>query len=186
MSNDVADEQAYVSILYRRLDDLRKLAAERLSATLGERSTNHQQLSQRDAISTMYVDQIAQYNAVENGLCFGRLDFTDGSSRHIGRIGIHDTIDTVDPADARTLTEANTALAADEPLLVDWRAPAARPFYLATVAHPDGARLRRHITTQWREVVGVTDETLNLVRVDGGQGHLPARLLARIRCVAPR
>ncbi len=167
MSNDVADEQAYVSILYRRLDDLRKLAAERLSATLGERSTNHQQLSQRDAISTMYVDQIAQYNAVENGLCFGRLDFTDGSSRHIGRIGIHDTIDTVDPAEARTLTEANTALAADEPLLVDWRAPAARPFYLATVAHPDGARLRRHITTQWREVVGVTDETLNLVRVDG-------------------
>ncbi len=163
MSNDVADEQAYVSLLYRRLDDLRKLAAERLSATLGERSTNHQQLSQRDATSTMYVDQIAQYNAVENGLCFGRLDFIDGSSRHIGRIGIHDTIDTVDPADTRTLTEADTTLAADEPLLVDWRAPAARPFYLATVAHPDGARLRRHITTQWREVVGITDETLNLV-----------------------
>jgi DNA helicase IV len=166
VSNDVADEQAYVSLVYRRLDDLRKLAAERLSAALGERSTNHQQLSQRDATSTMYVDQIAQYNAVENGLCFGRLDFIDGSTRHIGRIGIHDTIDTVDPTDIRMLTEADTPLAADEPLLVDWRAPAARPFYLATVAHPDGARRRRHITTQWREVVGITDETLNLA-VDG-------------------
>jgi DNA helicase IV len=168
VSNDVADEQAYVSLLYRRLDDLRKLAAERLRATLGERSTNHQQLSQRDATSTMYVDQIAQYNAVENGLCFGRLDFTDGSSRHIGRIGIHDTIDTVDQADAHTLTESETPLAAEEPLLVDWRAPAARPFYLATVAHPDGARLRRHITTRWREVVGITDETLDLAVSDGG------------------
>jgi DNA helicase IV len=163
VSNDVADEQAYVSALYRRLDDLRKLAAERLNAALRERSTNHQQLSQRDATSTMYVDQIAQYNAVENGLCFGRLDFIDGASRHIGRIGIHDTIDTVDPADARTLTEADTPLAVDEPLLVDWRAPAARPFYLATVAHPDGARLRRHITTQWREVASIADETLNLI-----------------------
>jgi DNA helicase IV len=167
VSNDLADEQVYVSLLYRRLDDLRKLAAERLRAALGERSTNHQQLSQRDATSTMYVDQIAQYNAVENGLCFGRLDFTDGSTRHIGRIGIHDTIDTVDPSDARALTESDTPLAVEEPLLVDWRAPAARPFYLATVAHPDGARLRRHITTQWREVVGITDETLDLAVVDG-------------------
>ncbi len=167
MSNDLADEQVYVSALYRRLDDLRKLAAERLRAALGERSTNHQQLSQRDATSTMYVDQIAQYNAVENGLCFGRLDFTDGTSRHIGRIGIHDTIDTVDPSDAHAPTGSDTPLAADEPLLVDWRAPAARPFYLATVAHPDGARLRRHITTQWREVVGITDETLDLAVVVG-------------------
>ena len=39
MSNDLADEQLYVSLLYRRLDELRKLATERLRATLGERST---------------------------------------------------------------------------------------------------------------------------------------------------
>ena len=68
MSNDLADEQAYVSVLYRRLDDLRKLAAKRLGATLGERTTNHQQLSQRDATSAMYIDQIAQYDAVVRDL----------------------------------------------------------------------------------------------------------------------
>jgi DNA helicase IV len=176
VSNDLADEQAYIWILYRRLDDLRKLATRRLGAALGERSTNHQQLSQRDATATMYVDQIAQYNAVENGLCFGRLDFIDGSSRHIGRIGIHDTIETVDPADASALTQSDAGLTVEEPLLVDWRAPAARPFYLATVAHPDGTQLRRHITTKWREVVGITDETLDLAALgDARTGGRPDR-----------
>ena len=53
MSNDVADEQAYVSILYRRLDDLRKLAGRRLSVSARRAQYQvHQQLSQRDAIST--------------------------------------------------------------------------------------------------------------------------------------
>jgi DNA helicase IV len=167
VSNDVADEQAYVSVLYRRLDDLRKQAAERLAAALGERSTNQQQRSQRDAASTMYFDQIAQYNAVENGLCFGRLDFTDGLLRHIGRIGINDTIDTIDAADAGELADVDTPLDLDEPLLVDWRAPAARPFYLATVANPEGVARRRHIQTTWREVVGVSDEALDIGTAGG-------------------
>ena len=79
MSNDLADEQPYVSVLYQRLDDLREQAADRLAAVLAERTSNHQQLSQRDATSTMYVRRIAHYDAVENGLCFGRLDFVDGT-----------------------------------------------------------------------------------------------------------
>ena len=42
----------------------------------------------------MYTEQLAQLNAVENGLCFGRLDFRDGERRHIGRIGIFDETTT--------------------------------------------------------------------------------------------
>ena len=49
-----------------------------------------------------------------------------------------------------------------EPLLVDWRAPAARPFYLATAASPEGVRRRRHIRTRERTVVGLDDEVLDL------------------------
>ena len=39
-----------------------------------------------------------------------------------------------------------------EPLLMDWRAPAAQPFYIATAASPEGMRRRRHLRTRRREV----------------------------------
>jgi DNA helicase IV len=173
VSNDVADEQAYVTVLYHRLDDLRRHAAQRLAAALGERTTNRQQLSQRDATSSMYLDRIAQYNAVENGLCFGRLDFGDRPPQHIGRIGIHGTLGTRPDADA--IPDG------DEPLLVDWRAPAARPFYLATVARPEGVTRRRHIRTAWRGVTGVTEELLDVdadARAGGGVGDTGAAAAA--------
>ncbi|HEY7177406.1 MAG TPA: AAA family ATPase, partial [Micromonosporaceae bacterium] len=157
MSNDLADEQPYVSALYQRLDDLREQAAERLAAVLAERTTNHQQLSQRDATSTMYVRRIAHYDAVENGLCFGRLDFVDGTVRHLGRTGIDRAFD--DDSESHTINVEPTA--DREPLLVDWRAPAARPFYVATVAQPDGVLRRRHIRTSRRTVTGVHDEALD-------------------------
>src|SRR5262249_21007369 len=43
-----------------------------------------------------------------------------------------------------------------------WRAPAARPFYLATAASPEGVRRRRHIRTRGRTVVNLDDEVLDV------------------------
>ena len=63
---------------------------------------------------------------------------------YIGRIGLFD--------EARDY----------EPLLLDWRAPAARPFYLATAASPEGVRRRRHIRTRGRTVVSLDDEVLDV------------------------
>ncbi len=54
-----------------------------------------------------------------------------------------------------------------ETLLVDWRAPAARPFYLATAVSPTGVVRRRHIRTRRRKVVAIDDESL--VYVPGEQ-----------------
>jgi DNA helicase IV len=152
--SQIHEEQQHLSILYHHLDDLRERASARLRDSLAEVSTNQQARSQRDATSAMYADLIAQYNAVENGLCFGRLDFTGapdtfgaanhGVTRYIGRIGIHD------------------AESADEPLLTDWRAPGARPFYLATVASPDGVARRRHLQTSLRRVTGIEDEAFDV------------------------
>ena len=106
--------------LYGRLDELREVAAERLAAALRQSGGTQQERSQRDNVIGMHTEQVAQYDAVENGLCFGRLDFNVGPDdrRYIGRIGLFD--------------EAGGY----EPLLLDWRAPAARPFYLATAAAP--------------------------------------------------
>ena len=80
---------------------------------------------------------LAAFNAGETGLCFGRLVFRDGADHHIGRIGLRED----DPR--RT------------PLVVDWRAEVARPFYLATGHEPMGLSRRRHITTKGREVVSL-------------------------------
>ncbi|WP_319460911.1 HelD family protein [Micromonospora sp. RTP1Z1] len=131
-------------MLYGRLDGMRDQAARRLAEELRTTGGTLQARSQRDSAVRMYADQVEQYSAVENGLCFGRLDADDGSGRYIGRIGIFDTSGDYDP------------------LLMDWRAPAARAFYLATAANPQGVRRRRHLRTRQRKVTGLNDEVLDL------------------------
>ncbi|MET7403164.1 ATP-binding domain-containing protein [Dactylosporangium sp. NPDC005572] len=151
-------------MLYGRLDRLREQAAQRLAGLLREPGGTPEARSQRDAAAAMYAERVARYDAVEPGLCFGRLDLRDGGHRHIGRIGIFD-----DEGDF-------------EPLLVDWRAPAARPFYVATAARPDGVAQRRHIRTRGRTVVGLDDEVLDLDRAEAGTRDLTgeAALLAAL------
>jgi DNA helicase IV len=143
-SDAISQEQRYVSMLYGRLDDLREQAAARLAAVLRETGGTPAARSERDSAAAQYGERFAQLSAVENGLCFGRLDFDGGTRTYIGRIGIFDETDGY------------------EPLLMDWRAPAARPFYLATAAAPNGVRRRRHIRTKLRKVVGLDDEVLDL------------------------
>jgi DNA helicase IV len=138
-------------MLYDRLDGMREQAADRRAQILRDTGGTPQQRSQRDAEAARYTDQLTRLNAVEHGLCFGRLDYQDdgvplgeGDRLYIGRIGVFD-----DAGDY-------------EPLLVDWRAPAARAFYLATAASPVGVARRRHIRSAGRKVVGLDDEILDL------------------------
>ncbi len=142
--DEIGREQEYVSMLYDRLDGMREQAARRLDEELRHTGGTQQARSQRDSTVAMYADQVEQFAAVESGLCFGRLDGDDDSVRYIGRIGIFDTSGDYDP------------------LLMDWRAPAARPFYLATAASPQGVRRRRHLRTRDRKVTGLNDEVLDI------------------------
>jgi DNA helicase IV len=137
-------EQAYVAKLYDRLDTLRARAAERVAQVLGKAEVGgtYQGRLERDALVTRYRDRLAQLWSAESGLCFGRLDLADGTRRYVGRLGLAD--------DDR------------EPLLVDWRAPAARPFYRATPADPSGVVRRRHLRTRGRAVVDLEDDVLDL------------------------
>ena len=141
-------EQSYVTMLYDQLDALRKYAQNRLSTVLLETGGTPQARSERESFTHLYTDDIAKYDAAENGLCFGRIDLsTDGDDspvRYVGRVGI--------------LDEANDY----ETLLLDWRAPMARPFYLATPAAPENVLRRRHIRTRSRRVTSLADEYLDL------------------------
>ncbi|HKS49893.1 MAG TPA: ATP-binding domain-containing protein [Amycolatopsis sp.] len=150
-ATELKAEQDYVSMLYRRLDAERETAQRRLTDALGQAGGTPQARTERDVSSTMYSERLAQLTSVEQGLCFGRLDFHEGDVAYIGRLGLFD--------EERDY----------EPLLLDWRAPAARPFYLATAASPEGVRRRRHIRTLSRRVVGLDDEILDLHAAD--QGH---------------
>ncbi|TSD98199.1 AAA family ATPase [Skermania sp. ID1734] len=147
---------------------MRAYAEKRLSEVLLERGGTPQARSERESFTHLYSDDLAKYDAAENGLCFGRIDLVDGERRYVGRLGI--------------LDEANDF----ETLLLDWRAPMARPFYLATTAAPDGVIRRRHIRSRNRRVTRVTDEYLDLdaaelagmSTADGGVGSESALLTA--------
>ena len=149
MSNDeTAREQEYISLLYRRLDALREQAASRLAGVLRMVGGTPQARTERDVFSATYRQRLAQLDAAGHGLCFGRLEFNDSELRYIGRIGIHsDSDDYVQ-------------------LLMDWRADAARPFYLATAASPGDVRVRRHIKTRDRVLISFDDEVLDLATAD--------------------
>ncbi|MCU7726196.1 AAA family ATPase [Actinoplanes sp. KI2] len=84
--------------------------------------------------------RLAALRGAEHALVFGRIDRVDGTTLHLGRRGLW-----VD----------------GEPILIDWRAPAAEPFYAATAAHPMGLRRRRHLRLDGRRVVSVADEILD-------------------------
>jgi DNA helicase IV len=149
LSNEETDrEQEYISVLYGRLDDLRAQAVARLATVLRQVGGTPQARTERDVFSATYRQRLAQLDAADHGLVFGRLEFNDGELRYVGRIGIHSDSD-----DYRQL-------------LMDWRADAARPFYLATAASPGEVRVRRHMRTRDRKLISLDDEVLDLAAAD--------------------
>lgn len=169
-THETEREQAYLSVLYDRLDEMRDYARNRLRTVLLETGGTPQARSERESFSQLYTEDLAKYDAAEHGLCFGRIDL-DGQQeeyRYIGRLGILDEKDDY------------------ESLLLDWRAPLARPFYLATTATPDGVTRRRHIRSRNRTVTAINDEYLDLdtarragvTASDGGVGSESALLAA--------
>lgn len=173
-------EQEVVDDVYARLDTLREQAEAQLREVRATRAHGtHQARSERDSFSSLYADRLATYDAVEQRLLFGRIDLqpdddaaTPGDrpsgagglhSRYVGRIGLSDADHT--------------------PVLTDWRAPAARPFYQATAARPGGVVRRRHVATRGRVVTGIEDDVLDVESLDdttraglAGEGALLAAL----------
>jgi len=161
----IGQEQAYLDMLYRLLDEARDRTERALARThgVGGAGGTFQARIEREVTAAEQARRLAQLNAVEHGLCFGRTDAdpknpknpknpenpgnSDDSTAtlYIGRIGLRDD--------------------EHEPRLIDWRAPAAHPFYAATPKDPAGLIRRRHIYTRNRAVTGVDDEVFDLDRL---------------------
>jgi len=139
----LAREQAYLDLLYGRLDEVSDLTRRQLRQVLLDVGTGTpQSVVERDVFAAAHAERLARLEAAEGRLCFGAMDRLDGSRTYIGRIGLSD--------------------AEQEPILVDWRAPVATAFYQATLADPRGLARRRHLRTKGREVTGVADDLLSV------------------------
>lgn len=151
-------EQAYVDTLFAHLDAEVARAQARLEEVqrdVDPDNPDSDALVRRETEYHGLNAKLDALNVAETGLVFGRIDVAeddpenpvpgraDLERRYIGRMGIDDREDNY-----RTL-------------LLDWRAPLARPFYLATTAHPEGVETRRNIRMRGRTVTAVDDEVLS-------------------------
>ena len=151
----IAHEQAYVDTLFDRLDKEVADANQRLNevqADVDPANPDSDALVRRETEYHLLQGKLDRLNLAQLGLVFGRVDVNAPGDnpteegldrRYIGRMGLDARED-----DYRTL-------------LLDWRAPMARPFYLATTAQPEDVAVRRHIRTKGRTVVDITDEVLS-------------------------
>ncbi|MCD4557038.1 HelD family protein [Schaalia sp. lx-100] len=142
ISREITREQVFVDNAYRHLDDLRDTYRQRQARVHANHGVgNAQGWTERDAISAHYGNMAARLDGVEDRLVFGRLDDMEGKQRYIGRTSLSE--------------EDGTSL------LIDWRAPAAAPFYRATPIDRQGIVRRRHILTRARTVLGIEDDVLD-------------------------
>jgi len=159
---DLAHEREYVAGLYARLEELREEKRRQLSQVRRSGAVGTMQnVSERDAFAALYEDRLAQLDAVDDRLVFGRLDLDSGEEQYIGRIG---------------LTTEDL-----QRLMVDWRAPEAGHFYQATAFDRQGVRRRRHLILQGREVKAIEDDVLDASMLSDdeslqGEGALLAAL----------
>ncbi len=149
METELESEQDFVDLAYARLDAMRGDANSMLEGVLDlGRGGTFQSRTERDVIVRTSLARLEQLDIGDQALTFGRIDRLTGEHAsdgtppsetfHIGRLAIHGSD--------------------HEPLVVDWRAPVAEPFYRATGRDPLGLVLRRHLALQGRTVVSVEDE----------------------------
>ncbi|MFD1932417.1 HelD family protein [Nonomuraea mangrovi] len=162
----IRTEQERVTMLYGRLDAARRRAEQALREVFGSGGAvaNVQGRVEREVAAAEQARRLSRLSGVERGLCFGRIDDQEGVTTYIGRIGLRDE--------------------EHESVLIDWRAAAARPFYVATPGEPGALVRRRHLHLKERTVVGLDDEVFDLERMSDGDRRTlvgEAALMAALR-----
>ena len=147
---DLQDEQDFLNRAYDGLEFMRGEARQMLQGVLDlGRGGTFQSRTERDIVVRTSLARLDQLDIGDQALYFGRIDrlpepgngTSDGAlgeSFHIGRLAVSGPD--------------------HEPLVVDWRAPVAEPFYRATGLDPQGLARRRHLAVRGRQVLGLEDE----------------------------
>ena len=190
---DVPAEQAHVDLAYARLAAMRAAAMTRLQDAFGERGGTFQAVTERDIRVRYSLSRLEQLEIGRESLVFGRIDRRRaespasngdeaapgegakaevrpnlGGANQVGanQVGANQVGTEVVTAEAFHIGRLAVSDDDHEPLVVDWRAPVAEPFYRATGANPMGLARRRHFLTEGPRVVDLEDE---LFDADGGE-----------------
>jgi DNA helicase IV len=152
---ELSAEQRYLDVAYGRLDEMRQAA---LRVAEGYRDVRqggtHQARLERDAATAHTRRRLAALDIGDNPLCFGRLDL------RADRNGAATAADA-DTAGPYYIGRLSVTDEDQNPLVVDWRAPVAEPFYRATPVEPMGVARRRHFHSRGRELLGIDDEVFD-------------------------
>jgi hypothetical protein len=168
---EILVEQRHLDRVYRRLEE-KIHEAEFLmhdAARRGQVGTPGA-LAERDALVFRAGIHLNRLNNEFEDFLFGRVDLLLGKD---GKKGPDGAYTAVEPAEGAVRPDATADIAetlhigrigvldADySPLVIDWRAPAAAPFYRATPVDPGRVVRRRVIRSKGRRVLGVEDDLM--------------------------
>jgi DNA helicase IV len=177
---DLEDEQEFLNRAHDGLESMRGEARQMLQGVLdlGKGGT-FQSRTERDIVVRTSLARLEQLDIGDQALYFGRIDRfpepepetdhgRDAEAETTGdpgdRVDPDPDPDPSAPKDRPLLGESfhigRLAVSGPdhEPLVVDWRAPVAEPFYRATGLDPQGLARRRHLAVRGRTVLGLEDE----------------------------
>ncbi|MFI7246157.1 HelD family protein [Streptomyces qinglanensis] len=196
---EVDAEQQHLDRVYRRLEE-KIHEAEFLMDDAAKRAQvgTPGALAERDAQVFRAGVHLNRLNSEFEDFLFGRIDLLEGKTGERGPDGAYTSVEPADGAVRAVDGEQRADIAetlhigrlgvldADySPLVIDWRAPAAGPFYRSTPVAPGRVVRRRVIRSKGRRVLGVEDDLLRpelTARLDGaplaviGDGALMAAL----------
>ncbi|MFG3102972.1 HelD family protein [Streptomyces sp. NPDC048182] len=168
---EIGVEQAHLDRVYRRLEE-KIHEAEFLMADAAKRGQvgTPGALAERDAQVFRAGIHLNRLNSEFEDFLFGRIDLLTGKD---GKKGPDGAYTAVEPADGAVRPDGTADIAETlhigrigvldtdyAPLVIDWRAPAAAPFYRSTPVDPGRVVRRRVIRSRGRRVLGVEDDLM--------------------------
>jgi DNA helicase IV len=156
LETELEREQAHIDASYRFLAAMRERTRKLVEAGQFGDSVDE------EILRAELRDRLSRLGDANSPLTFGRIDAEGGDRYYIGRRHVRD--------------------ATGEPVVVDWRAPVATPFYRATIHDPFDLRLRRRFVLEGRRLVDLFDEDFTDPEslAQGGHGGVPDPLLAEL------
>jgi DNA helicase IV len=153
---DLASERARLEFAQVCLDEMRERTANRVAneAVLAANKAD------AEAVKWQLQRRLASLDDDAAVLAFGRIDEASGEQWYIGRRHVEDV--------------------SGVPVVVDWRAEVATPFYRATLADPFGLARRRRFVFSGRELTDLFEEDFDDPDSVAGSGGVPDPLLAEL------
>ncbi|WP_329338496.1 AAA family ATPase [Streptomyces sp. NBC_00663] len=168
---EISVEQVHLDRVYRRLEE-KIHEAEFLMNDAAQRGQvgTPGALAERDAQVFRAGVHLNRLNNEFEDFLFGRIDLLLGKDGKKGPDGAYTAVepaegavradDTADIAETLHIGRIGVLDSDYAPLVIDWRAPAAAPFYRSTPVDPGRVVRRRVIRSKGRRVLGVEDDLM--------------------------